>query len=100
MYGDLSAGSGLNALMRDQEHARDFIQRHQDRLLYGSDPFQKQSDGAYRTLQAVTELQDAVTRQRLSPERFIMMHVDVTPWSDLLQATASSKAAFPGGKSR
>ena len=37
MYGDLSAGSGLNALMRDQEHARDFIQRHQDKLIYGSD---------------------------------------------------------------
>ena len=37
MYGDLSAGSGLNALMRDEEHARDFIQRHQDKLVYGSD---------------------------------------------------------------
>src|SRR5438034_9979853 len=37
MYGDLSAGSGLNALKRDEEHARDFIQRHQDKLIYGSD---------------------------------------------------------------
>ena len=24
MYGDLSAGSGLNALKRDEEHAREF----------------------------------------------------------------------------
>ena len=37
MYGDLSAGSGLNALTRDEEHAREFIQRHQDKLIYGSD---------------------------------------------------------------
>src|ERR1035441_10586401 len=37
MYGDLSAGSGLNALVRDEDHARDFLKRHQDRLIYGSD---------------------------------------------------------------
>ncbi len=37
MYGDLSAGSGLNALKRDEDHARDFLERHQDKLIYGSD---------------------------------------------------------------
>lgn len=37
MYGDLSAGSGLNALTRDEDHAREFLKRHQDKLLYGSD---------------------------------------------------------------
>ena len=37
MYGDLSAGSGLNALTRDEEHARAFIERHQNKLVYGSD---------------------------------------------------------------
>ena len=37
MYGDLSAGSGLNALTRDEDHARAFLERHQDKLLYGSD---------------------------------------------------------------
>jgi predicted TIM-barrel fold metal-dependent hydrolase len=36
-YGDMSAGSGLNALLRDEAHAREFMERHQDRLLYGSD---------------------------------------------------------------
>jgi predicted TIM-barrel fold metal-dependent hydrolase len=36
-YGDLSAGSGLNALTRDEDHARGFLDRHQDKLLYGSD---------------------------------------------------------------
>ncbi|MDQ3211237.1 MAG: amidohydrolase, partial [Acidobacteriota bacterium] len=37
MYGDLSAGSGLNALTRDEPFTRDFLTRHQDRLLFGSD---------------------------------------------------------------
>jgi predicted TIM-barrel fold metal-dependent hydrolase len=37
MYGDLSAGSGLNALTRDEEHARGFLDRHQNKLMYGSD---------------------------------------------------------------
>src|SRR5262249_43040459 len=37
MYGDLSANSGLNALLRDEDNARDFLKRHQDKLLFGSD---------------------------------------------------------------
>jgi predicted TIM-barrel fold metal-dependent hydrolase len=37
MFGDTSAGSGLNAFTRDADHAREFLQRHQDKLLYGSD---------------------------------------------------------------
>ena len=37
VFGDLSAGSGLNALLRDEDHARAFLDRHQDKLLYGSD---------------------------------------------------------------
>ncbi len=37
MYGDLSAGSGLNALTRDEAFTRDFLTRHQDKLLFGSD---------------------------------------------------------------
>jgi len=37
MYGDLSAGSGLNALTRDEEFTRDFLARLQDKLVFGSD---------------------------------------------------------------
>jgi len=37
MYGDLSAGSGLNFLNRDEEHTRWFLEKHQDKLMYGSD---------------------------------------------------------------
>ena len=37
MFGDLSAGSGLNALTSDEDHAREFLTRHQDKLMFGSD---------------------------------------------------------------
>jgi predicted TIM-barrel fold metal-dependent hydrolase len=37
MFGDLSAGSGLNSLVRDEDHTRAFLDRHQNKLLYGSD---------------------------------------------------------------
>jgi predicted TIM-barrel fold metal-dependent hydrolase len=37
MYADMSAGSGLGALIRDEEHTHWFLERHQDKILYGSD---------------------------------------------------------------
>jgi uncharacterized protein len=37
LYADLSANSGNNALSRDTAFARDFIVRHQKKLLFGSD---------------------------------------------------------------
>ncbi|MEO8351154.1 MAG: amidohydrolase family protein [Chthoniobacteraceae bacterium] len=36
-FGDLSAGSGLNAITRDEQHARGFFERHQNKLMFGSD---------------------------------------------------------------
>jgi predicted TIM-barrel fold metal-dependent hydrolase len=36
-FADMSAGSGLNALRRDEDHTRGFFDRHQDKILYGSD---------------------------------------------------------------
>jgi predicted TIM-barrel fold metal-dependent hydrolase len=35
--GDLSAGSGNNALARDPDHTRAFFERHQNQLVFGSD---------------------------------------------------------------
>jgi predicted TIM-barrel fold metal-dependent hydrolase len=46
MYGDLSAGSGLNALTRDEDFTRDFLTRHQGKLLYGSDCTDVEGAGA------------------------------------------------------
>ncbi len=37
LYGDLSANSCNNALSRDPEFTRDFLARHQDKLMFGSD---------------------------------------------------------------
>lgn len=37
VYGDISAGSGYNALTRDPEFGREFMIRHQDKLLFGTD---------------------------------------------------------------
>lgn len=54
MYGDLSAGSGRNSMARDEDHARGFLDRHQDRLLFGSDCSDSIGQGdeciGYRTL--------------------------------------------------
>jgi predicted TIM-barrel fold metal-dependent hydrolase len=60
MYGDLSAGSGLNALLRDEEHTQEFLDRHQDKLLFGSDcadpsPRFPQCQGA-NTIEAIKRL--------------------------------------------
>lgn len=37
LYGDLSANSGNNALSRDPEFTAGFLERHQDKLVFGSD---------------------------------------------------------------
>lgn len=37
LYGDLSAGSGCNALKRDLDYAAKFLEEFQDRLLFGTD---------------------------------------------------------------
>ena len=37
LYGDLSAGSGCNALKRDPEYAVKFLNEFQDRLFFGTD---------------------------------------------------------------
>jgi uncharacterized protein len=36
-YAEVSAGSGNGAIVRDEDHYRGFIIRHQDKLMYGSD---------------------------------------------------------------
>lgn len=72
MYGDLSAGSGLNALLRDEDHAREFLARHQNKLLYGSDCDDKDGQGdacsGSKCIAAVRRLapSDAVRRKIFS----------------------------------
>lgn len=37
MWGDISAGSGQNSLTRDEGHARWFVNKHQNKIVFGSD---------------------------------------------------------------
>ena len=68
------------------------------RLLYGSDPFQQMPDGSFFYPQTVTELMDAVSRERLGVDRFFMMHIGPTPWSELGKAVeAAEKQNTPNG---
>lgn len=66
MYGDLSAGSGLNALTRDEEFTRDFLKRHQRKLLYGSDCSDWVGTGS-----ACQGAQTIATVRRLAPSKEI-----------------------------
>lgn len=63
IYGDLSAGSGLNALLRDEGNARDFLKRHQDKLLYGSDCDDRVGAGS-----SCSGSQQLATIRRLAPD--------------------------------
>jgi predicted TIM-barrel fold metal-dependent hydrolase len=73
LFGDLSAGSGLNALTRDEDQARAFLQRHQDKLIYGSDCSDWMGAGA-----ACQGAQTLATLRRLAPskavERKLLFH--------------------------
>ena len=64
----------------------------EQRLLYGSDPFQKSADGSYFYPQTVTELTDAVSRYHLEPKQFFMMHVPPTDWTELEPAVRASES--------
>lgn len=65
LHGDLSATSGNTALLRDPEFAVDFVTRHQDKLMFGSDCPCK--TGAVATCWSVIKLV-ALNRLQLSDE--------------------------------
>jgi predicted TIM-barrel fold metal-dependent hydrolase len=70
MYGDLSAGSGLNALLRDEEHARAFLERHQDKLMYGSDCDDRAGEGP-----ACSGAQCLAAIRRLAPGKEVVRKI-------------------------
>ena len=59
-FAEVSAGSGNGAIVRDEEHYRGFIQRHQDKLMFGSDCSESTGRAplcfAARTLEAIRRL--------------------------------------------
>ena len=44
LYGDLSAGSGYNAVTRDPEFGRWFLEKYQDKLLFGTDKLKEDQE--------------------------------------------------------
>jgi predicted TIM-barrel fold metal-dependent hydrolase len=64
MFGDMSAGSGLNAMLRDEDHARGFFARHQDKLMYGSD-----CSDSVGTGEKCSGSQMLATIRRLAPDK-------------------------------
>jgi predicted TIM-barrel fold metal-dependent hydrolase len=66
MYGDMSAGSGLRAMTRDEDHMRAFMERHQNQLLYGSDCDDKVGEG-----KACTGAQAIAAIKKLAPTKEI-----------------------------
>ncbi|UWZ82811.1 MBL fold metallo-hydrolase [Occallatibacter riparius] len=52
----------------------------EQKLLYGSDPFQELEERELFYPQTVSELSDAVAREQLTVDRFFMMHIGPTPW--------------------
>ena len=44
LYGDLSAGSGCNAIKRDEEYGIKFLNEFQDRLMFGIDTYSTPDD--------------------------------------------------------
>ncbi|WP_345026505.1 amidohydrolase family protein [Ravibacter arvi] len=70
MFADMSAGSGLSALTRDEEHARGFLVRHQDKLLYGSDCDDRTGTGNGCTgIQAIQKIKE------LSPDLAVVRKI-------------------------
>jgi len=69
MCGDLSAGSGFNAVSRDPEFGYAFLEEFQDRLYYGTDISDSQ-DGNRPMLQLAAFLDDAVTNGKISYDAY------------------------------
>lgn len=66
VWADLAANSGNGAFMRDEDHARGFMERHQDKLLFGSDCTDQAAEGPL----CIGARQMATVR-RLAPSKVI-----------------------------
>jgi len=91
----MSLGTGTNRIeiypLRGETSERQMmVYWPQHRLLYGSDSFQTQGDRFFFP-QEVTELMDAVKREHLQVDRFFMMHIGPTPWSELGKAVSAAE---------
>ncbi|MCF6174280.1 MAG: amidohydrolase family protein [Victivallaceae bacterium] len=66
MYGDFSAGSGHNALTRDQVTGIEFMKKFNEKIFFGTDMFMKKA----RPPMHLTMMQDALAAQQLSQSEY------------------------------
>ena len=74
LYGDLSAASGFNALARDPDHAYEFIDEFQDRLLLGLDYCSPRND--MRHIEWLTAARDEGRVSAQAWERIMWRNAD------------------------
>ena len=67
LYCDLSAGSGCNAMMRDPDFTKKFIEEFSDRLLYGTDIVQTTNEHPF---QFRDFLENMLSHGRISEENY------------------------------
>jgi uncharacterized protein len=82
VWGDMSAGSGLNSMTRDEDRARDFLSRHQDKLLFGSDCNDRQA-GSPKCL----GVKIIAAVRKLSPDRKVERKILYENASKLMKIT-------------
>src|SRR6185295_9176158 len=63
------------------------------RLLYGADLIQRMPDGSFFMPQYLSELADAVNRERLQVETVCAIHYGAGPWREILEAIAKASAS-------
>lgn len=84
--GKIMIGSGPNKIeifpLRGETTERQLlVYLPRDKLLYGSDAFQRGQDGGLFTPQTFSEVTDVVDRERLQVEKFWMMHLQLSDWA-------------------
>jgi predicted TIM-barrel fold metal-dependent hydrolase len=89
LYGDLSANSGNNALSRDPVFTRDFLARHQDKLLFGSDCSCRDGRGA-GTAQANNPAASRLAGKCVARETLALLQASTTP--DVFRKLVSGNA--------
>jgi predicted TIM-barrel fold metal-dependent hydrolase len=61
LFADISAQSGLNALQRDEEHAKDFLTTFRSKILYGTDAYDRRHLDLLEKLELDRKTFEAIT---------------------------------------
>ena len=75
IFGDLAAGSGRNAVTRDEEFTRGFLERHADKLIWGSDCPCDDGKGAGRRDNKCIGMSCLAALRRLSPSKEVLSKI-------------------------